>query len=136
MTRWNVRQQEVLDSLQDGIKNPQNVLVSAAAGSGKTAVLVERIIQTVAEGLASIDEILVVTFTIDAAAQMRSKILAALEKLATDSAGDEAVSNRILRQLSLAENADALAGFDVEIERPTLSRIAVAVMKHEREKTA
>ncbi len=108
MTRWNVRQQEVLDSLQDGIKNPQNVLVSAAAGSGKTAVLVERIIQTVAEGLASIDEILVVTFTIDAAAQMRSKILAALEKLATDSAGDEAVSNRILRQLSLAENADIM----------------------------
>ena len=70
--RWNERQQEVLDSLKDSVSDPKNILVSAAAGSGKTAVLVERIIQTIVMGLASIDEILVVTFTNDAAAQMRS----------------------------------------------------------------
>ena len=108
MTRWNDRQQEVLDSLKDGILDPQNILVSAAAGSGKTAVLVERIIQTVSEGLADIDEILVVTFTNDAAAQMRSKILSALEKLAANETNDPARSTRYLRQLSLAENADIM----------------------------
>ena len=97
MPHWNERQQDVLDSITED----QNILVSAAAGSGKTAVLVERIIQTVQQGLADIDEILVVTFTIAAAAQMRSKILAALEKMAyTDS--------RMARQLALAENADIM----------------------------
>ena len=60
-------------------------------------------------GLASIDEILVVTFTNDAAAQMRSKILSALEKLAASSLDDEALSSRLLRQLSLAENADIMS---------------------------
>ena len=43
MPDWNEGQQEVLDSL----KLDENILVSAAAGSGKTAVMVERIIQTV-----------------------------------------------------------------------------------------
>ena len=61
-----------------------NVLVSAAAGSGKTAVLVERIIQMVNEGL-DIDHLLVVTFTKAAAAQMKEKItLAIQEKLVED----------------------------------------------------
>ena len=48
MPHWNERQQDVLDSITED----QNILVSAAAGSGKTAVLVERIIQTVQQGLA------------------------------------------------------------------------------------
>lgn len=51
--------------------------------------------------------------------------------LFTESAGEFGFEGIVL-----AEKADALAGFDVKIERPTLSRIAVAVMKHEREKTA
>ncbi len=58
----------------------QNLLVSAAAGSGKTAVLTERIIRLVADGdaPADIDRILVVTFTRAAAAQMKERISAAL----------------------------------------------------------
>ncbi|MEE3497270.1 MAG: UvrD-helicase domain-containing protein, partial [Butyrivibrio sp.] len=61
-----------------------NVLVSAAAGSGKTAVLVERIIQMIYEGV-DIDHLLVVTFTKAAASQMKEKItLAIQEKLAGD----------------------------------------------------
>ncbi len=61
-----------------------NVLVSAAAGSGKTAVLVERIIQMINEGM-DIDHLLVVTFTKAAASQMREKItLAIQEKLSLD----------------------------------------------------
>lgn len=59
-----------------------NVLVSAAAGSGKTAVLVERIIKLVTdeENPIDIDKILVVTFTNAAAAQMREKIYEAIVK--------------------------------------------------------
>ncbi|WP_026519670.1 helicase-exonuclease AddAB subunit AddA [Butyrivibrio sp. FCS006] len=61
-----------------------NILVSAAAGSGKTAVLVERIIGMVLAGL-DVDHLLVVTFTKAAAAQMKEKITAAIqEKLAQD----------------------------------------------------
>ena len=60
-------QQKVLDA------RDHNILVSAAAGSGKTAVLVERIVRLVSEGdhPADIDRLLVVTFTRAAAAQMR-----------------------------------------------------------------
>ena len=54
-----------------------NILVSAAAGSGKTAVLVERIVKLVSDPAndTDIDRILVVTFTNAAAAQMRECIL-------------------------------------------------------------
>ena len=56
-----------------------NVLVSAAAGSGKTAVLVERIIKMVREGI-DIDHLLVVTFTKAAASQMKEKITLAIQE--------------------------------------------------------
>ena len=59
-----------------------NILVSAAAGSGKTAVLVERIVRMISEGdhPLDIDRLLVVTFTKAAAAQMRERIGAAIAK--------------------------------------------------------
>ena len=103
MPDWNEGQQEVLDSL----KLDENILVSAAAGSGKTAVMVERIIQTVISGKADIDEILVVTFMKEAASQMRTKIISALEKAAASSTDPE-VSARLGKQLALAENADIM----------------------------
>ena len=56
-----------------------NILVSAAAGSGKTAVLVERIIQMISSDT-DIDHLLVVTFTKAAASQMREKITAAIQE--------------------------------------------------------
>ena len=49
--------------------------------------------------------------------------------LFTESAGEYGFEG-----IALSDKADALAGFDVKVERPTLSQIAVAVMKHEREK--
>lgn len=60
----------------------RNLLVSAAAGSGKTAVLVERIVQMLIreERPVDIDRLLIVTFTKAAAAQMRERISIALEK--------------------------------------------------------
>lgn len=59
-----------------------NILVSAAAGSGKTAVLVERIVRMVCEGDAplDIDRMLIVTFTNAAAAEMRERISGGIEK--------------------------------------------------------
>ena len=99
MAKWNVKQQEILDSL--GID--KSILVSAAAGSGKTAVLVERIIETVEQGKAGIDEILVVTFTKAAAGQMRKKIITKLEDKASESR-----DGYIIKQMSLADRADIM----------------------------
>ncbi|WP_107840367.1 helicase-exonuclease AddAB subunit AddA [Metasolibacillus meyeri] len=81
----------------------QDTLVSAAAGSGKTAVLIERLIQKIIakDEPLDVDELLVVTFTNASAAEMRSRLAAALEKeIAKDS------NNRFLRrQLSLINKA-------------------------------
>ena len=65
--KWTKEQQNVID-LQD-----RNILVSAAAGSGKTAVLVERIITmlTREEDPVDVDQLLIVTFTEAAAAEMK-----------------------------------------------------------------
>ena len=99
MASWNTKQQEVLDSINEN----KNILVSAAAGSGKTAVLVERIIEMVENGLAGIDEILVVTFTTAAAAQMKEKIIKSLEEKSS-SDPDGMITGQLLR----AEEADIM----------------------------
>lgn len=72
---WTKEQQQVIMS------RDRNLLVSAAAGSGKTAVLVERIIQMVIdpEQPIDIDQLLVMTFTNAAAAEMKERISAAIE---------------------------------------------------------
>jgi len=98
---WNKKQQQILDSLESGLD--KDILVAAAAGSGKTAVLVERIIRSIVSGKTSIDEILVVTFTNAAAAQMKEKIIKALEKKATETGSSE-----LMRQLAIAESADIM----------------------------
>ena len=80
-----------------------SILVSAAAGSGKTAVLVERIIQMVSDGEhpVDIDRLLVVTFTNAAAAQMRERITQALSARVDDNPGNA----HLLKQLTLIHNA-------------------------------
>ena len=76
--KFTNEQQKVIDARNS------NLLVSAAAGSGKTAVLVERIIQLITGGNGQnpidIDRLLVVTFTRAAAAQMKERITKAIEK--------------------------------------------------------
>lgn len=64
----------------------KNILVAAAAGSGKTSVLVERIIQHIVSGSCDINEILVVTFTNAAAAEMRGRIASAITEKLSDAA--------------------------------------------------
>lgn len=82
---WTKEQQKVID-----LRN-RNILVSAAAGSGKTAVLVERIISMIIdkERPMDIDRLLIVTFTKAAANEMRDRIGAALEKKLEENPEDE-----------------------------------------------
>ena len=74
--KWTSEQQSVIDS------RGGNLLVAAAAGSGKTAVLVERIIQMILNPdlKVDIDKLLVVTFTNAAASEMRERIGDAISK--------------------------------------------------------
>ena len=95
---WTDKQQEVIDS------RDSSVLVSAAAGSGKTAVLVERILTKVLDkdNPKNIDEFLVVTFTKAAAAQMRDKIAGRLEAELLKQPENE----HLVKQLVLVNRAD------------------------------
>ena len=94
---WTEQQQQVIDARE------KNILVSAAAGSGKTAVLVERIITMVSqkENPVDIDKLLVVTFTNAAAAEMSERILQALEKKAEE----ESENMHLRKQITLVKNA-------------------------------
>lgn len=94
---WTTEQQQVID-LRD-----RNILVSAAAGSGKTAVLVERILKRLTDPVrpVDVDHLLVVTFTKAAAAEMKERIRESLEKLMESGETDE----RILRQATLVHSA-------------------------------
>ncbi len=78
----------------------KDMLVSASAGSGKTAVLVERIIRMITEkdDPVDVDQLLVVTFTRAAAREMKGKIEAALEKRLSDRSLPDAVRERLRRQ--------------------------------------
>ena len=71
---------EYTDEQKAAIKAKGKVIVSASAGSGKTCIMVERILRLVTEGEASLLDVLAVTFTNKAAAQMKEKIREALLK--------------------------------------------------------
>ena len=94
---WTKAQQKAIDTRN------KNLLVSAAAGSGKTAVLVERIISMISEGdkPLDIDHLLVVTFTNAAAAQMRDKIGKALDKKLVS----EPNNTHLQKQVSLLQSS-------------------------------
>lgn len=74
MAEFTKEQKKAIETLD------KSVLVSAAAGSGKTSVLIERIIRIILEGKANVDEMLVVTFTKAAASEMRLRLSAAIKK--------------------------------------------------------
>ncbi len=114
---WTEAQQKVIDTRN------KNLLVSAAAGSGKTAVLVERIICMISKGEKplDIDHLLVVTFTNAAAAEMRERIGKALEaKLLA-----EPENCHLQKQLSLLQSAQitTIHSFCLNILRNYFHRI-------------
>ena len=109
--RWTEEQEQAIGS------RGSDILVSAAAGSGKTAVLTERIKQLILKDGISVDEMLVVTFSNAAAAEMREKILKSIsgeirrlvDETASsgDSGGEKHRKTEFLRtQLRKAHSAD------------------------------
>lgn len=95
--KFTLAQQQAIDLQQT------NILVAAAAGSGKTAVLVERIIQKIIQRHCQIDELIVLTFTNAAAAEMRQRIRTRLEHELTLSHGETA--RYLQQQLQLLNQA-------------------------------
>ncbi|MDD6436278.1 MAG: helicase-exonuclease AddAB subunit AddA [Clostridiales bacterium] len=95
MPEWTMAQKKVIET------RDKDILVAAAAGSGKTAVLVERIIRKILDEKIGVDQFLVVTFTEAAAGEMKERIQRALEK--AREAGD--TSAFLERQISLMANA-------------------------------
>ncbi|MGN0367365.1 MAG: helicase-exonuclease AddAB subunit AddA, partial [Wujia sp.] len=95
---WTTKQQQVIE------QRGKNILVSAAAGSGKTATLVERIFQKVtdAEHPMNIQDFLIVTFTRAAAAQMKEKLLRKLE----EALSKEPENEHLAKQNLLVHSAD------------------------------
>lgn len=93
---WTEQQKKAIQT------NNKNILVSAAAGSGKTAVLTERILQKLVTGETQADRLVVVTFTKAAAAEMRERIRRGLE-----SRFKEDPSNKgLFVQMTLLADAD------------------------------
>ncbi len=106
MTKWTADQQKAIYAPScEG-----NILVSAAAGSGKTAVLVERIAQMILrhDDPVSVDNLLVVTFTEAAAAEMKERIIARINEAqrAAFEAGDTSEAKRLREQIHLTTTAD------------------------------
>lgn len=97
--RWTERQLEAIK-----VKD-KDILVSASAGSGKTAVLSERIIDLIINEKVDIDKFIVVTFTKLAANEMRQRIIKNLEKLKID-IEDKKLERFIERQIILAQKAN------------------------------
>ena len=129
---------EQLQAIQE--KN-SNILVAAAAGSGKTAVLVERIIHKIIDEQMDIDKILVVTFTNAAASEMRERILEAIYKKLEENPENV----HLQRQIILLNKAsictihsfclDVIHNHFYEIDLPSNFKIAdtaeIDLLKHE-----
>ncbi|WP_295792297.1 helicase-exonuclease AddAB subunit AddA [uncultured Veillonella sp.] len=104
--KWTPEQESAIIAPKDSSLDNQTLLVAAAAGSGKTAVLVERIITRLKDmdNPLSVQELMVVTFTKAAAQEMSARIGLALAK-AMESTDDEAMQQRLERQLNLLPSA-------------------------------
>ncbi len=94
--KWTEEQKQAIN------EKDSNILVAAAAGSGKTAVLVERIINKVINGKIDIDKILVVTFTSAAASEIRERILEAIYKKLEENPED----TNLQKQINLINKAN------------------------------
>ena len=86
---WSAQQQQSINTYD------KNILVAAAAGSGKTSVLVERVIQRIVNKTCDINQILVVTFTNAAAAEVRERIASAITEKLSDK---DKASTRIIKR--------------------------------------
>ena len=127
---WTKQQAHVIDT------RCGNLLVAAAAGSGKTAVLVERIIEMVMgvdsagnklpdKDRVNVDELLVVTFTNAAASQMKEKIRAALQKKIDDYMAKGIYDEHLIKQMTLINHAEicTIDSFCLHIVKEYFSKV-------------
>ena len=119
MPTWTTEQQQAID-LRD-----KSILVAAAAGSGKTAVLVERIIQMISDETnpVMLDQLLIVTFTSAAASEMKERIGLALQKQLLQNP----MSGHLYRQSLLLQKAQitTLHSFCLELVRQNYFRLGL-----------
>jgi ATP-dependent helicase/nuclease subunit A len=115
---WTSEQRSAFESRN------QNLLLSAAAGSGKTAVLVKRIISLIIEDNIPIDEMLIITFTKAAAGEMRERILEGLTDLLKEEQGSQEF---IQRQISMVGNANisTIHSFCMEVIKRNFHKINI-----------
>lgn len=115
--KFSPRQQEVID-----LRN-KNILVSAAAGSGKTTVLVERIIKLLINEKEDIDRFLIVTFTNAAASGMKQKIHKSLIKAVQRDENKE----HLIKQLNLLNRANisTIHAFCIDVVRKNFHVVGI-----------
>ncbi|MBK5243560.1 MAG: helicase-exonuclease AddAB subunit AddA [Eubacteriaceae bacterium] len=94
--KWTSDQQDAIEIRE------KNMLVSAAAGSGKTALLIERIIRLILEEKVGVDELLILTFTRGAAGEMKNRLSQALAKALNDPNNDRSF---LLKQMNILGGA-------------------------------
>lgn len=111
--KWTKEQQDAIE-----IRN-KNILVSAAAGSGKTAVLVERIKQLILRDQVPLDHMLIVTFSNAAASEMREKIVEAISRELDESTESAKKVSFLREQLNLIHrsNISTFHAFSMEVIR-------------------
>ncbi len=133
--KWTKEQMQAIE------EKGSNILVAAAAGSGKTAVLVERIIHKIINEKIDIDKMLVVTFTNAAASEMRERVLKAIYKKIEE----EPENTYLQRQITLLSKAnistihsfclDVIRNNFYEIDIPSNFRVAdtaeISLLKQE-----
>jgi len=116
---WTPDQQRVINTRN------RNLLVSAAAGSGKTAVLVERVIQMITDekNPVDIDKLLIVTFTKAAAGEMKERILAAVEK----KLAENPKNGHLQRQMFYIHHAKIMTihSFCLQVIRENFDRLSI-----------
>lgn len=117
-TSWTKEQAQAIS--QKG----SNILVAAAAGSGKTTVLVERMIRKIIDNNVDIDKILVVTFTNAAASEMRERILNALYK----EIDKDPLNSRLRKQIVLLNKASicTIDSFCLDVIRNNFFEIGIS----------
>lgn len=120
MRKWTAEQLDAITVRE------RSVIVSAAAGSGKTSVLVERLIRIIAdrENPVPIEKIIVVTFTNDAAAEMKQRLSMSLSELMEQRPSDKWIS----RQHAMLGNAaiSTIHSFCFELIRDNISMLSLA----------
>jgi ATP-dependent helicase/nuclease subunit A len=109
-TQWTQKQLETIELRQ------KNILVSAAAGSGKTAVLIERIKQLILSDGVPVDRLLVVTFTKAAASEMKEKLIRSLNQAVRENPG-QAEFIRLQLDLIPRSNISTFHSFSLDVIR-------------------